>query len=238
MDQVVTIRCPQGIQRLIDLGRAVARDQTWATHPRATEAFVGFWLDVQLARADMRGSLQVSEAQVQGSALGQVASPDQRLIDETLEQWLTLSGELVRDKAEPPNAATIDVALPPDTGALPLVVVVAAVAASATIQVFAIIHANITVRHLIDVGSTYIQRLEGAQRLMKINEQMKTEGRTQMNEMERAFAAMEHARAVEATKAVYAKEPGTSLFGDISTETLIGAGLALGLLLVLTRSPK
>lgn len=125
----VQIRCPQGISRLCELGETVARSGDW-NRSDAREALIGLWLSCQLERAELRGTLEVVENRVQADVNDALVDADQRLLDAALNAcWLRLDMDAKSEGITASDQVTIEVILPTDAGAIPLVsvVVVAAI---------------------------------------------------------------------------------------------------------------
>lgn len=128
MATTVTIRCPQGIQRLCELGESVARSGNWNAS-NAKEALIGLWLSTQLCRAELRGALEVVGDRVQADL-----SPLVPVSEQLAEQALTASWAQAETEAQAmggtlTDTTTIDVSLPGEAGALPLAGVIAVSAA-------------------------------------------------------------------------------------------------------------
>lgn len=125
MSQTVLVRCPQGIQRLIDLGRAVARANAWLTHPLAREAAVGIWLDLALTRAEIAGTHETMGDTVNLSLPEQTVS----VLDATADGWLRCFAAASNNGKPAPDRVVINVSLPGDSGEpISATVVLAAVA--------------------------------------------------------------------------------------------------------------
>jgi hypothetical protein len=237
MTQTVNISCPEGIQRLIDMGRAVAHAQSWTKHPHAREAFVGLWLDAVLTRADMRNRAEIVGTRVQATVTGEPLSGDAALIDRAAKDWIDYCAALARSVGESPaNTTNVEIRLPRETGAWPLAVLCVVVGTG-------ILAGGWIGGKVVDWwiskgerGTVEDMVADGAAQTLELGQKAREENRS-LTEAEKLAIENRHAQTQAAIANLTAKED-SSFFGDISPQTLIGAGLVLGLIYALTRSPK
>lgn len=129
MTAQVQIRCAQGLGRLVELGREVARAGTWATHPRASEARLACWLDAQVMRAQLRGTCEVIDTRMQVDTTAPLVDARWRVYDDALAAHLDYLAAVERQlgASAPSQLTTFDVELPREAGAIPVAVAVAMV---------------------------------------------------------------------------------------------------------------
>lgn len=134
--QTVAIRCPQGIARLCELGESVARSGDW-NRPDAREALIGLWLSCQLARAELRDTLEVIDNRAQADTRAELTGDAKILDDALVAVWSQLEVDAKALGSVPVDSLEINVELKSETGAIPLaigvVVGVAIIAYSASV---------------------------------------------------------------------------------------------------------
>lgn len=119
----VTIKCPQSIERLCEFGESTARVSDWG-NKRAKEAMIGLWLSAQIARASLRGTVEVVGDRLQVDPRGELTGDAKRIDDYLVAAWAPLE-EAAKADPEPSQDTTIELTLPSDAGAWPAVAAVA-----------------------------------------------------------------------------------------------------------------
>jgi hypothetical protein len=234
--QTVTISCIKGIDRLIELGRTVAQSGTWTVHPNAREAFVGLWLDATLTRASLRGRAQNSSGTIEAQATNEPVYGDAALIDQAAKDWIDYTAELAKLVGETPYDATnVDIRLPADAGAWPLAVL--CVVLGTGIAAGGWIGGKVVDWWISkgDRGTAEDMVAAGAAQTLALGEAAMQQNRS-LTEAEKLAIANRHNQTMAVIANLTAKKQDAPLFG--ASDGLIGAGLILGLLYVLTRSPK
>ena len=235
--QTVTISCIKGVDKLIGLGRAVAQAGTWTVHPNAREAFVGLWLDATLTRARLRGRAQNSSGTIEAAITNEPVFGDDALIDQAAKDWIDYTAELARVAGETPYDATnVDIKLPPDAGAWPLAVLCVVIGTGVLSGGW--IGGKVVDWWISkgDRGTAEDMVAAAAAETLQLGERAKEQNRA-LTEAEKLAITNRHNQTTAAIANLTTKKQDAPLFGG-GFDALIGAGLVLGLLLVLTGRPS
>lgn len=235
MPQVLAIQCPQGIQRLIDLGRTVARDRSWDTHPRSREAYLGLWLAVALERAELQGTTEQIDNRVQAAIEEDSLGGDAGVLDEPLRLFMEFSDAAARESgtAYMADRTNITVQLPTETGAWPVAVVVAAVLGAALVSGAGVWQAGSWWRELTARHDARAAVADAAEFALQVSERCRAEKRACTDlELQAVNARTDAARHIAGKMA---EQKSGGLFDGLGTTELLLAAAVLGGAYLLTR---